>query len=341
MGHITLSRKIKSTFKTLYLIFRHWRDSLKLNNTYTPVFDNTAGINKGDIVVILVIKDEADRVPYFLDYYYRLGIDRFIILDNDSTDDLIDVLIDNPTISLFRISQSYSDSKYGITWINYFARKYCLGNWVLSVDSDEFLVFPHCDTRNIKKLCGHLEDIESKVFFAPMIDMYSDKAVMDTVYSRGDDPLIACPYFDGSGYFKVLGGLGDVYIRGGVRMRIFQDGSPKTAPALNKYPLIKWDALTFYHCGAHVVLPKRKNKVATNKKQISGALLHFKFFSDLYQKAEYAVKHGNHYNNSAEYKNYLKQLNLLSDPLVYNGTLKYKGIHTLVEHNLVQSGDWI
>jgi len=340
MGALAYARRLKNGLKILGMMFAHWRASRVTRHYTRPICDNTPHIKVDDIIVILVIKDEAIRIPFFIDYYERLGVDHFIILDNDSVDGLADIVEGLSSISLFRVSQNYSESKYGITWINYFARKYCIGNWVLSVDSDEFLVYPHCETRNIRKLCGHLENIESDVLFAPMVDMYSSKAVMDTVYQPGDDPLAVCPYFDGLGYFKTQGGLGDLYIRGGVRMRIFQGDSPETAPALNKYPLMKWDRFMFYHCGAHVVLPKRKNRVANDQYQLSGALLHFKFFSDLYQKAEYAVKHGNHYNDSAEYKNYLQQLNILSEPLTYSGTVKYENINTLIEHGLVQSGDW-
>ena len=83
-----------------------------------------------DISLVLVIKDEADRIPYFLDYYRKLNISHFFILDNQSEDDLGEILSGQADVSHFIVSQPYQDSRYGVDWINYIARKYCLGRWV-------------------------------------------------------------------------------------------------------------------------------------------------------------------------------------------------------------------
>ena len=38
---------------------------------------------------------------------------------------------------------------FGNDWINQVINRYCQKKWVLYVDADEFLVYPHCDTRPI------------------------------------------------------------------------------------------------------------------------------------------------------------------------------------------------
>lgn len=292
------------------------------------------------VSLILVIKDEADRVPYFLEYYRRLGVTHFFILDNQSTDDLEALLKQHQDVSYFLVTQNYQDSRYGVDWINYIARKYCQGSWVLSVDSDELLVFPHCETRSVDQLCDFLDSQNIKKLYTPMIDMYSEKPVMDTAYERGQDPLEQCCYFDGAGYFTVTGGFGNPWVRGGVRMRVFNRDSPLDSPALNKFALVKWDRMTFYYRGAHTMLPKRKNTVHFDSLKVSGALLHFKFFDDLYRKSVYAVEHGNHYQGSTEYELYLSEMQRLESSLKYENSAKYTGFQSLVDVGLAVQAEW-
>lgn len=330
---------IFNKLNTVGLIASCWFDAMKTRNYCTYIINNTKNIKDVSIVLILVIKNEADRIPYFIDYYRSLGVEHFLILDNNSDDGLHDLLINQDDVSLVKIRQNYNASRYGVNWINYFARKYCIGKWVLSVDIDEFLVYPKSTTRDVKQLCKHLTDIGVDKMFTPMVDMYSNKSVEESVYSRGDNPLDVCKYFDGSGYFSVAGGMGGLWTRGGVRMRVFNTENPLVSPALNKFTLLKWNHWMFYYVGAHTLLPKRKNK-ELNPNVISGALLHFKFFSDLYDKSSNAVKTGNHYNDSSEYKKYIEDIELLKKPLLYSGSIKYESINNLIDAGLVNTGEW-
>jgi hypothetical protein len=292
------------------------------------------------VSLILVIKDEADRVPYFLDYYRKLNVSHFFILDNQSTDDLSEVLSGQHDVTHFIVSQAYPNSRYGVDWINYIARKYCSGRWVLSIDSDELLVYPKSSYKDLNELCGYLDSIGQSKLYTPMIDMYSDKAVMSTTYTRGDNPLDKCPYFDRAGYFTVKGGFGNPWVRGGVRMRVFNSEAPLDSPALNKFALVKWDWSTFYYRGAHTLLPKRKNVINPDAEKLTGALLHFKFFDDLYRKSVYAVENSNHYGGSVEYSLYLKEIAKMETSLTYKHSSKYQSIETLVGAGLVNNYDW-
>lgn len=49
----------------------------------TPVADRTATIRPPDILLFATLRNERVRLPYFLQYYRDLGVNHFLIVDND------------------------------------------------------------------------------------------------------------------------------------------------------------------------------------------------------------------------------------------------------------------
>ncbi|MGO7209433.1 hypothetical protein ACCT30_51740, partial [Rhizobium ruizarguesonis] len=49
------------------------------------------------------------------------------------------------------------------------------------VDPDEFLVYPHCDTRPIDQLTAYIESMGGHSLRSVMIDMYSPHPVLERV----------------------------------------------------------------------------------------------------------------------------------------------------------------
>jgi len=47
---------------------------------------------KGGIFLFSTMRNEALRLPYFLEYYRALGVDQFFIVDNGSTDGTAELL---------------------------------------------------------------------------------------------------------------------------------------------------------------------------------------------------------------------------------------------------------
>ena len=76
------------------------------------------------------------------------------------------------------------------------------------------------DTRNIRELTEFLDQEGKESFFSVMLDMYGRGKVDDAHYSRGQDPLEVCPWFDATGYYQEYQpGFWNWWIRGGVRRR--------------------------------------------------------------------------------------------------------------------------
>src|SRR5262252_7808355 len=91
-------------------------------------------------VVVCVVKNEALRLPYWLDYYRSMGFDRFVFVDNSSTDGTLELLLAQPDAYVFATTEPYAASKYGVTWTNAVLDAVCDGRWTLVADADELLV---------------------------------------------------------------------------------------------------------------------------------------------------------------------------------------------------------
>ena len=118
----------------------------------TPVANRTRQIRRSDVLLFCTLRNERIRLPYFLDYYRRLGIGHFFFVDNDSTDGSAAWLADQPDCSVWTARRSYKKARFGMDWINWLLLRYAHGHWALTVDPDEFLVYPFCDTRPLRAL---------------------------------------------------------------------------------------------------------------------------------------------------------------------------------------------
>ena len=53
------------------------------------------------ILLFLTMRNERVRLPYFLEYYRKLGVDHFLIVDNGSDDGTREYLAEQPDVSLW------------------------------------------------------------------------------------------------------------------------------------------------------------------------------------------------------------------------------------------------
>lgn len=302
--------------------------------------DNRSAIDAKDIMVFCTMKNEGHRLPFFLDYYRNLGVGHFIFVDNGSTDDTAALLADQHDVTVFYTEASYKASNFGMHWLNYLLFRYGRGHWCLTCDPDEFLVYPYMDHRDLKDLTDYLSSLKEDAFFSVMVDMYSKAPVEDAVYTSGQDPLEVCPYFDKVGYSKIhYKRYRNQFIQGGVRRRVFSKDNPRGAPALNKVPLVKWKWNYAYIESMHMAIPRRLNNTCYITKT-SGALLHYKFISQLKDKVEEELVAKQHFNDSAEYKMYdgvIKEKTALYDESV---SQRFDSWKDLAKLGLINTGEW-
>jgi Glycosyl transferase family 2 len=306
-----------------------------------PVQDHTSRIKPGARLLMTMGRDENPRIPYFLDYYRRLGIDHFLIVDNQSENPMADLLAGQPDVSLWHTSEGYAETRFGVDWMNALLGAYAVGHWVLTVDLDEFLVYPYMETRSYQELLSFLDDLERPSFNTLMIDMYPEGPISSAHVPAGEAPLDYAPWFDRRGYYMARGGYGDTWVRGGPRLRAFNTADFSAAPSINKIPLVKWRPHFAYYSSTHAAYPARLNRAHREYHEPTGALLHFKFVSSFREKIDMAMRLRNHYDNSREYEKYLEHLRHSEEYSLHTPmSLRYEGSRSLVEANLMTPGGW-
>ncbi|WP_394178974.1 glycosyltransferase family 2 protein [Yoonia maritima] len=274
------------------------------------VQDRTHDIKPNDVLLFCTFRNEDIRLPFFLQYYRDLGVNHFILVDNDSSDGGAEYAADQPDVSLWTTKGPYGRSRFGIDWLTYLQDEYAHGHWALTVDVDEFFVYPFCDTRPIRALADWLEASDVRSFGTMMLDMYPKGPVSAAVYERGADPFKLANWFDPGNYILERNDLyRNLWIQGGPRARTFFAENPKQAPALNKIPFVKWDRDYAYVSSTHMLLPRGLNLVygQNGGEKSSGVLLHAKFLNLFSDRASEEAERAEHYGKGREYKSYISE----------------------------------
>ena len=324
----------------------------------------------GEIRLVCKIKNETLRLPYLLRFYREAGIDRFIFIDNGSSDGTVEYLLAQRDCHVFQTRDSFADSRGGIDWLNAVLDLYGHGHWCVVVDADELLVFPHCEAVGLKGLCRFLDAEGSEGLYTFMIDMYHDAAVADAACQPGTPFTEICPLFDTDYSFvrrinyrrRRLPPFPETEVIGGPRSRkfapeqlstgvlarmksrllwevsrpLYKRGLPKSVQAspqllLFKIPLVKWRRGYAYESATHVL-----NRIRLSA--VTGALLHFKFFADFYEKIAQAIESGAYTEGSIHYKKFRAVVgDDRSFSFNYPGSAQYRSSDDLLRHRLIKT----
>lgn len=301
---------------------------------------DTAALSSAWCILVCCVRNEMIRLPRFLGHYRKLGVQHFLFVDNASTDGLSDFLASQPDCSWWLANDSYKASNFGMDWCNHLLEKYGIGKWCVTVDPDEFLLYPHSEQRGLRSLTRYMEGLDQPSLFAPLIDAYSASRLSSTRLTPETDPFELCPYYD---RFNLTQRFNEenrnFWVQGGVRMRRFFADTPGRAPALNKVPVVKWKpGLRYVSSMHHLNNPAYNCTVLENPLAVSGVLFHFKYLSLLTEKAAEEIQRGEHYAGSVEYKAYLDA----GDPLLYDPSVsvRFSGTRQLQAQGFMQAGGW-
>lgn len=288
-----------------------------------------------EIRVFAMLRNESLRLPYFLKYYKGLGVDRFLFIDNGSTDDSMDIILNDDQSHLFFTGETFKH--YG-NWNEILFNKYGVGNWCVAVDLDEFITYPHIESLDLKKLCNALDEKEYDALPCFLLDMYSDEPFIENKYISGDDPVKVCQYFDkdynteNRTLFnpKKLRKYIAERISGNMRKRVFMIDEN-----LSKVPLVKYSKNMYLADGRHYI-------DGANKADIRGALLHMKYLQDFNERVVSEVKRGVHADGAISYQYYAEKVkndNTLT--AFFGGSNRYQGSHSLLECGIMKTSGWL
>ena len=328
---------------TLRLARKRWRiRAIRKRNELRSLTNRTAMIGGDDLLVFTTLRNERVRLPFFLRYYRNLGVNHFLMVDNDSDDGSRDYLAEQSDVSLWTTQHSYKRARFGVDWLNWLQMRYAHGHWSLVVDPDEFFVYPFCDTRPLRALTDWLDASSIKSFSAMLLDMYPKGPFDAKPYREGQDPFEIAQYFDSGNYSITRNSrFGNLWIQGGPRARMFFADLPERAPALNKVPLVKWHRDYAYVSSTHMLLPRGLNQVYDEwgGEKASGCLLHAKFLDTFPLKAQEEMDRKQHYANSHEYRAYQAGLGTQPD-LWCKWSEKYINWRQLEILGLMSKGNW-
>jgi len=322
---------------------KRWRiRAFRKRRELKQIVNRTNQIKQDDILLFCTQRNEKIRLPYFLDYYRKMGVGHFFFVDNDSGDGSADYLADQPDVSLWGTRASYKRSRFGVDWLNWLQIKHAHGHWALTVDPDEFLIYPFCDTRPLRALTDWLDASSIKSFSAMLLDMYPKGRLDEQPYQPGQNPMEIASWFDSGNYslsrnFRFT----NLWIQGGPRARVFFKDNPTKAPALNKVPLVKWNRRYVYVSSTHMLLPRGLNQVYDEwgGEKASGVLLHAKFLDTFSAKALEELERGQHYAGSIEYKAYAESLQ--ADPQLWcKWSERYINWRQVEILGLMSKGNW-
>lgn len=319
-------------------LLRAWRKSRELTrDTY-----RADQIDPSDILCFVTLRNEAERLPFFLAHYRGLGVAHFLVVDNGSDDGSADLLRDEPDVSLWRTTDSYKAARFGIDWLTALQWKFGHGHWCLTVDADEVLIYPDWDSRGLPALTGWLDRQGIASFGAMMLDMYPKGPLSRHSHVPGQDPTDVLGWFDAGPYRRRRNPRFDSdWIQGGVRDRMFFAAQPDRAPTLNKVPLVKWQRGFAYVTSTHHMLPRRLNRVFETQVagRPSGILLHTKFLPSAGQRAAEELTRREHFENADLYDAYYRQL-IDGVDLWHEESTRYAGWQQLLDLGLMVRGAW-
>jgi Glycosyl transferase family 2 len=309
----------------------------------SPVSDHTDRIARGDVLCFLCVRNEAARLPHFLDHHRALGVRHFLAVDNASTDGTARLLQDQPDVSLWQTQASYKVARFGMDWLTWLMMRHGHGHWCLTLDADELLIYPYWKTRPLPALAGWLERQGRASFGAMTVDMYPEGSVSKGAVGPDDDPIAHLSCFDAGNYqVQVQPRMGNLWIQGGARARAFFADQPRRAPTLNKTPLVHWHWRYAYVNSTHSLLPPHLNQVyATDGGELtSGVLLHTKFLPGITERSVEEKARGEHFADAAQYAAYYDRLT--DDPVLHTATsTRYTGWRQMEALGLMSRGGWI
>jgi glycosyltransferase involved in cell wall biosynthesis len=271
--------------------------------------------NRGEIRAFLVVWNEMLRLDSTLKHYRQLGVHRFLVVDNGSTDGTLEYLTAAPDVHVF--SAAGDD---GIGWLNALLDMFGSGHWTLTVDADELFIYPHYEQLELPLLCRYLDYVKSQAVACVSLDMYAASPIGDAVHRPDASLLNTCRYFDAAPYRLDRTDICPYFeIHGGVRERIFGDASS----VLSRVPLVRWQAGTRYLRGTANITPVQISN-------IMAALLRFEFLSDFAERAPDGVtlKEGASTNlyssNSVQFENSAKlvELGLMKSSKAYEESVQ-------------------
>ncbi|HVT14680.1 MAG TPA: glycosyltransferase family 2 protein [Thermoanaerobaculia bacterium] len=288
---------------------------------------------RSEIRMFMIVRNESLRLPFVLDYYLCRGVDRLFVVENNSTDNTLEILLaeERAPLHLFRTAESYAGHWH---WMEYLLEEFGRGHWCLVVDADELLVYPQGEDLSLRDLTDFLAAEGTTALYSFLLDLYPEVSCDRLRYRPGEDPLEIPLYFDPDSHQEVTGWIvspksGESFpyraFRGGVRRRLFG-----ISTALTKIPLLRFSDSTYLIQGMHAA-------EGVSLSPVEGAVLHIKYLQDFVGRVLDEAQRGQHWNDAEEYRGMAAHLEQGRSPRLHDRrSVRFTGPPQLIELGLMR-----
>lgn len=251
----------------------------------------------GEIRLFAKARNEATRWPWFLEHFRALGVDRFLIVDNGSSDGFAEQAAAEEDVHVFRTDERLDRHPY---WFEVLLGRHGRDHWCVAADLDELLVLPGgTDSRpmDLRRMAHALDAEGASALDAVLLDMYPATGVEATGYRPGSNPLTLCDHFDPTITEEPWRPLNERSQRrfdttrygGGCRNRVFG-----VEPNLTKVPFFRHGPATWLAAGAH-------HLDGNTMSSARAVMLHFKYLHDFASRTHEAVARGGYADGGGTY----------------------------------------
>jgi len=298
-------------------------------------------LREDELVVVCLVRDGQPWIEQFMDHYSSLGARHVIFLDNGSRDATVSLAVGYDHVTVLRSSLPFD--RYELLLRQYLIQRFGKNRWSLCVDIDELFDYPYSDIVGLASLLGYLNNKSYTAVAAQMLDMFPNGPLAGPIGGPDVSFRERHNLYDLSGLkrkdIQQHSGRNNVFdspdtecLAGGIRETVFD-----VIPRLTKFPLVFSDG---------VVRPVEGSPHHIDNARIadlSCVLFHYKYVGRFYELAARAAREENHWNNSAQYKQYLKVLNENPGLTLRQDTSKeIQGVNDLLEEQLlVVSDDYV
>ena len=325
-------------------------------------------VDPSGFTLLAILRNEMYFLPAFLAHYRRLGVQRFVFLDDRSDDGSFEFLVQQPDTVVVGsdrrfgdkvelpsiLSGSIRDFRIHFLWRSILYDMFARERWALLVDLDEFIHLPSGTT--FQALVSKLDEQSIRALWAVMLDVYpKDITSFAEIGNCTQLNMSAIWYFDAEQHLRLRRGRPPKIVYPGARARLFSQfgidtlyaelGVRRPSRILRllrrictlrrplRYNSIVKPALLKWRDDSYFKSPHNTNLSASTNYLLP--IQHFRFSGALGERMRMALRENSYFLDSSDYRLMSELLRIMQDQ---NGSFLYRNSRPLESfENLVET----
>lgn len=268
--------------------------------------DAPGALGPRDLVVVCVVRDGALHVPSFVAHHRRLGARHVVFLDNGSRDDTVAIArAQGGDVSVLGCPLPYRTHQYAMR--RFLVERFGRTSWCLVADVDERFDYPGSDRLPLPRFLDYLNERGYSAVAAQMLDLLppgppsawpADGSALEAESRFCDLADVERLPWEAHASNRLADPTLPL-LSGGVRRGVF---GLRGLLKLTKLPLL------FAGRGARPAPDSAHRCLGAHVADVSALLRHYKFDRGFPERCRAAVREGQYWNRSTDYRQYLRAL---------------------------------